>query len=310
VLSIFSNSVVGAQAAKHDPSTDWQAVPANGVITKPGRYCLQDDLKTDRTTGIKVEANDVTIDLCGHALRYTGTPKEGSFGITASNRSAVTVCNGTIGGFWFNMHFPQVNRIRVHDIHFDNIPYIGINLAKSTDVVIVDNVFDNFRYDLKKEKPNTYLVGINIGAEGALIANNRFTSQLKPGAAKNVDVETVYILFSAEITKDCLVTRNEMAASDVLPRSYGVWIAKNAQANVVNNTIRNLKYGVCVAGDGSAMVCFNRFNVAAERTDPVETIGISAAGAKDIVEIRNTFDGVTTSATVPKKSQSDHVSGG
>jgi hypothetical protein len=176
--------------------------------------------------------------------------------------------------------------------------------------VITDNVFDNFRYDLKKKKPNTYLVGINIGAEGALIANNRFTSQLKPGAAKSVDVETVYVLFSAEVTKDCLVTRNEMAASHVLPRSYGVWIASNAQANVVNNRIRNLKYGVCVAGDGSAMICFNQFNAVAEKKDAVETIGISAVGAKDIVEIRNTFDGVATPAALPKKPESEHVNGG
>jgi hypothetical protein len=288
---------------------DWQELPEDGVIAKPGRYFLRRDMETNRSTGIKLEADDVTIDLCGHALRYTGTPQPGIFGITASDRTGITICNGTIGGFWFNIHCTQNKRLRIRGIHFDDIPYIGANVAQSIDVGISDNLFDHFRYDLKKDKDSTYVVGINIGAEGAVIASNRFIAELKPGAARDVDVETVFVLFSAQVTKDCLVARNTMTASEPLPRSYGVWIANNAQASVIDNSIRNLKFGVCLASDASGLVCFNRFKVEAPG-GPMETIGISAVGARDVVEIKNTFEGLTTSATLPKTAASDDARGG
>jgi nitrous oxidase accessory protein NosD len=287
----------------------WQPVPKSGIITKSGRYFLQQDMKTDRTTGIKIEANDVTIDLCGYALRYTGAPKAGVFGIAAADRTGVTINNGTVGGFWFNMHYTQNEKLRIHDIHFDDIPYIGINVAQSKDVVISDNRFENFRYDLPKDETSHYVVAINIGAEDAVITNNRFTARPQM-AAKDVNIETVFVLFSAEVTKRCLVAKNDLTASDVLPKSYGVWVASNAQATIADNTIRNMKFGVCVAGDASALVCANRFGVSSTSGAPGETTGISAVGAKDIVETRNTFDGVTSPATLPNKVKESRVNGG
>ena len=69
---------------------------------------------------------------------------------------------------------PQSERLRIREIHFDDIPYIGMNVADSKDVVICDNVFENFRYDLLKAANSTYVIGINIGAKDAVISNNRF----------------------------------------------------------------------------------------------------------------------------------------
>ena len=37
------------------------------------------------------------------------------------------------------------------------------------------------------------------------------------------------------------VTKNDMSASAVLPRSYGVWLATNGQATIVDNVIRSGK---------------------------------------------------------------------
>jgi hypothetical protein len=261
---------------------------------------LRQDLKTDRDTGITINSDDVTLDLTGHALRYTGAPKAGTFGIAAPGRVGVTVTNGTVGGFWFNMHCTQNEKLRINDIQFDDIPYIAINVADSRDVAINDNSFENFRYDVPKDEKSHYVVGINIGAEDAVITNNRFMA--KPQMApKDVDIETVFVLFSANVTKDCLVAKNDMAASGVMPKSYAIWVATNAQVAIVDNTIRDMLYGVTLGSDASALVCFNRFNVSAETDTPLETIGISAAGARDIVEMRNTFEGVATPTALPRE---------
>lgn len=310
VLDVDCRAASDEESPRATKSAEWQPVPKNGVIAEPGRYCLQQDIQVDRGTGITIEADDVTIDLCGHAIRYTGAPKEGTFGIVAPDRTGVTITNGTVGGFWFNLHCTQNERLRIRDIRFDDIPYIGINVAQSKDVVISDNVFENFRYDLAKAKDSTYVIGINIGAENVVITNNRFMASPKGKAAQDVNVETVFVLFSAEVSQDCLVAKNDMAASEVLPRSYGVWVATNAEATIVDNNVRNMKYGVCIAADAAAWVCFNRFHASADTDASIETIGISASGAKDIIEIRNAFDGITTPAALPKNSEGEHASGG
>jgi hypothetical protein len=296
---IAASSVGGYEARAAMESQEWQAVPESGIITKPGRYYLKEDLKVDRSTGIKIEADDVAIDLCQHALRYTGTPKAGTLGIAAAGRKRITINNGIVGGFWFNVHCTENERLRINNVHFDNIPYIAINVAQSKDVVIGDNVFDNFRYDLPKEKDSTYVIGINIGADGAVIANNHFTAKVERGTGKELQMETVFVLFSAEVTKNCLVTQNQMSANEVLHRSYGVWVATNAEASIVNNSIQNVTFGVCLAGDASSLICFNRFMAGAEAG--LETVGISALGAKDVVNLRNNFEGVTVPAALPKQ---------
>jgi hypothetical protein len=291
------------------PSSAWQPIPRDGIITAPGRYFLERDIETDRDSGVVINANDVTIDLGGRAIRYTGPPHDGTLGVVAQGRTGLTIANGTVGGFWFNIHCAQSSRVRIRDIRFDDIPYIGINAAGCTDVVICDNVFENFRYDLPKAADSTYLIGINIGARDAVISNNRFLARPR-GGAREVKVETVFVLFCAEVTRNCMVTKNEMSASEVLPRSYGVWLATNGQASIVDNAIRNMKYGVCLASNASGLVCFNRFDAARDNETPIETTGISALGAKEIDQIKNTFVGVTTPLALPGNSKSQPASDG
>jgi hypothetical protein len=65
-------------------------------ITQSGSYYLQGDRQCQGTYGISVEANNVTIDLCGFSLignNTTGT------GICMSGRSNVEIRNGTVRNF-------------------------------------------------------------------------------------------------------------------------------------------------------------------------------------------------------------------
>jgi hypothetical protein len=278
----------------------WKPVPADGVISSSGRYRLQQDTRIERRTGIEIQADHVTLDLAGHALRYMGAPSEGTYGIAAKNRSSVTISNGTIGGFWFNIHCTENRQLRMNHIQFEDIPYIGVNVLESKDVTLSDNSFSNFRYNLSKTKESAYLIGINIGAQDAIITSNRFVCRHK--ARHKINVETVFVLLSADVSKNCLVEHNEMTATDVLPRSYGVWVATRGQATISRNNIRNMNYGVCLSAEASALVCFNQFSASEvlETNASIETFGITAVEAKDISAVNNTFEGVSTPSLLPK----------
>ncbi|MHC4477933.1 MAG: right-handed parallel beta-helix repeat-containing protein [Planctomycetota bacterium] len=67
------------------------------VINQPGSYYLTEDTTATRT-GIKVDADNVTIDLMGYSL--IGTPAELlGFGVYMSGRSNVEIRNGTVRDF-------------------------------------------------------------------------------------------------------------------------------------------------------------------------------------------------------------------
>ena len=113
-------------------------------------------------------------------------------------------------------------------------------------------------------------------------------------------METVFVLFSANLSQNCLVAHNEMSASELLPRSYGVWVASNAQASVAYNKVRNLKYGVCLAAEAAGLVCFNEFSAYASASTGMETFGIIAQSAKELVETGNAFEGLHVPIVLPE----------
>lgn len=280
-------------------------VPDDGVIAAPGSYFLTKDLLVDRNIGIEIKSDRVTLDLRGHALRFTGTPKPGIRGITAAGCSDITVSNGAVGGFWFNVHCTGSQRLRIRQLQLDDIPYLAVNVAGSKDVAITDNVFTNFRYDLPRPQKSTYLIGVNVTADQVLVANNRFRAEPPATTGHALQMETVFILFRP--SQDCVVAHNQMVASEVLNRSYGVWVASRAKAAIFHNSVRNMQFGVCVATDGSATVGYN--HIIADADASVETTGISASAAK-VVEMGNTFIGLSHDTAIGQPAPQPQPTGG
>ena len=295
ITSCVLPCVVYAQAGP-----DSKPLPSDGVISQPGRYHLESDVVVDRDPGIRIEADHVTLDLRGHALRYTGVPQPGVFGIVSNNREDIHITNGSLGGFWFGMHCTQNRGLRIDRIRFDDIIYIAANVAPSRRVSIQDCQFTNFRYDIPKEK-DTYVIGINIGAEDVMISGNTFTADYPGLDPQQVGMETVFVLFSANVSKRCVVALNEMSANVVLPRSYGVWVASNAHIAASYNNIRNMKYGICLATDASALAGFNRFvaDPPPAGTEPIDSVGVSAVAADEVCLFSNVFDGLGTDTNLP-----------
>jgi hypothetical protein len=298
----------GAPSVAHP--ADRKPMPNSGVITAPGAYFFADDIAVDRKTGIEIKADNVTLDLRGHALRFTGEPRPGVNGIVFSNRSGIRITNGAIGGFWFGVQCSSSEQVRIHDVHFDDIVYIAINAANSKHVSITDNVFSNFRYDIPKDAKSTYVIGVNLTSDDVVVANNRFDARPPTGTGRKLAMETVFVLFRP--SKNCVVTHNDMFASELLNRSYGVWVAEQTRVTMLHNRVHNMQHGVTVVPDGAAQVMYNEFTVMQPSDDAqIDTVGIAAPIPNNFSESGNTFRGqktakaIGTAATKPAKPATD-----
>jgi hypothetical protein len=282
-------------------------VPANGIISQPGQYYLLSNLLVSRDTGIRIDANNVTLDLAGHALRYFGTPQAGTFGIVANGRTDVRITNGAVGGFWFNVHASENNSLQIDNVSFDDIPYIGVNAADSHGVLIQDNTFTNFRYDIPKPV-DPYVIGINIGAENATVTRNSFDAVYTGPDPNVMSVETVMVLFSANVSQRSIVTRNAMEANVPLNRSYGLWVASNAHVTAMHNTIQNMRYGITLASNATSLVGYNDVSVGSPPvgSPPLSsTFGIFANAAEQIFETGNVYQGQTHPTFLPPNATGD-----
>ena len=292
---------LGSVAIQYCAAMAQLPVPANGVITQPGPYYLPGDLLVNCATGIDIQANNVALDLRGHNLRFTDTPRPGTYGITAFGRSNVQITNGSIGAFWFDVHASQTNGLKIDHVSFDDIPYIGINAASSDNVTISDNVFSNFRYDIAKPV-DPYVIGVNIGAEDSVITRNRFDVQYTLSNPSAAAVETVLVLFSADVSLRSVVTNNVMTANTPLDRSYGVWVASNAHVAAAHNTIHNMRYGVTLASSATSLVSYNDVSVGSPLsgiTPLSSTFGVFALSAEQVRETGNRYRGHTHPTFLP-----------
>lgn len=287
---------IHAESTTAPASRDAVPLPDDGVIRSPGAYFLEHDLSVDRPIGIDIKADDVSIDFRGHALRYTAEPKPGTLGVKCDGRRNVQIFNGAIGGSWFNIQCTTSQRVRISDIRFDDIVYIGVNVARSKDVSIRDNAFTRFRYDVKRDAKSHYVIGVNVSSDAVVIANNRFLAEPPKGSGPTQPLETVFVLFRP--SRQCVVAHNDMQASEALNRSYGIWVASNAEAAIFYNRVRNAQFGVTIAPDGSAAVGYNQFTVDAGSAGSLETVGVTGTASKSVVQLDNTFDGLTTAVTM------------
>ena len=119
--------------------------PGSGVvlfiITEPGSYYLTGDTTApEGSSGIIVNADNVTIDLNGFTLRGNPTPG-GIGGIVASDDDGLTVRNGTVEGF-VGSGIEARDRARIVDVTSIGNTQRGIETSRSS-IVRGCNAFDN-----------------------------------------------------------------------------------------------------------------------------------------------------------------------
>lgn len=108
----------------------------NGVlIDRPGSYYLTGNLSTTGTA-IRITADNVTLDLNGHALMGASTNGNADFGIRVDGdagaaRKNVTVKHGSIKGYFYSLYFDHTVGCRAEQLIAADSRHAGFVLSGS-----------------------------------------------------------------------------------------------------------------------------------------------------------------------------------
>jgi hypothetical protein len=106
------------------------------VINKPGSYVLTSNLMVadPDVNAIRIDVNDVTLDLNGHTIQGPNAGGGNGVGIYANDRFNITIRNGRVWGFGgegialgFSAPLRGQAGHRIESIHSANNNYAGIN---------------------------------------------------------------------------------------------------------------------------------------------------------------------------------------
>ncbi|MEX1032708.1 MAG: right-handed parallel beta-helix repeat-containing protein [Cellvibrionaceae bacterium] len=233
-------------------------------ITEPGTYCLTQHTLVSQN-GISIQANDVTIDLNGYALRSVraGQPDAQTFGIysVVSDGWNLTVKNGTIAGFAAAITLVRVSNVRIENVKIDGdatqTSTTGIGIYNSTGPVVVrDNEIANVGF------------GIRVNAATATIERN--TIQMRTNAATGIGVMPVGV-GGTFVGANAVVSGNMINGSG----SAGTGISFSATGLVTDNVVTYVATGISSNSGGGRY----RNNVVIGATRPYSLgLGVDLGG--------------------------------
>jgi hypothetical protein len=219
LLLAWSKPVHAAQS--YDNCTGFiTSLPA--VISTQGTWCLKQDLQTAVTSGnaITITTNNVTIDCndfkIGGLAAGAGTT---TTGISATNRSNLTVRHCNVRGFFYGLWFSDNGSGGGH--------------------VVEDNLFDG----------NTFNA-INVGGDGSVIRRNRVTN-----TGGSTSINTSLTPFVVAISTDYNTDIIDNIVSGVAPVSssneyaVGITVTLNTNGRIIGNGISGLVH----AGTGATL---------------------------------------------------------
>ena len=180
--------------------TEISSVPFTAAA--PGIYCLNSSLVASVTFGaaIDVSADDVVVDLNGHALEAAGP--NNALGVRAVSNKNVTVRNGTIRGFAG-----------------------GVALGSFT-----TPTQGHVAEKLRVEGSSTY--GIRVQGTGSIVRNNLV---IRTGATKGGSSGIIAIGSSVHVVGNEVVETVEIAGSQAIAINVGNAPGAVIERNVVSN---------------------------------------------------------------------------
>ncbi len=150
-LTLVGSGVMPAQPL-NPGNSGMEVVPRSRVIDSPGHYVLNRDLSfganlTD--AGLTIRSNDVTVDLNGHAI--VGPGQMLGMGIRIEGAKGVTVRNGRVGDFHFNVVVEDSYGVTLEGLQIRGQgilpnappPETAIMIVQSSNVVVRNNSINN-----------------------------------------------------------------------------------------------------------------------------------------------------------------------
>jgi hypothetical protein len=191
------------------------------IISTSGSYYLQGE-RLCSTIGIRVDVNNVTIDLCGYSLVGNGSYT----GISIMGRNNVEIRNGTIRNFAVGIEEPYTagTSHRIIDIRAIANARAGIYLSGSNNQVRGCSISGN-----GFSPAGNPVYGIFPGTNSTVAGNN---------ISNNGKSASVYV-YSVFCGSNCTITNNTITDNGISSSSNVYGLLCDSGCTVVGNTICN-----------------------------------------------------------------------
>jgi hypothetical protein len=139
-------------------------------IQRPGRYCLDADLRTSADIAIDILADDVALDLRGYRVVGTVGAATQAIGIHAVDHERLVVKNGTVTGFERGVYLigPAAREVLVEGVRAVANTYAGIQVFAAASAVRGCTVLDTGGSAANPQ----IAMGINVAGDGSQVVDN------------------------------------------------------------------------------------------------------------------------------------------
>ncbi len=251
-----------------------RVVPIYGpvVITMPGIYVLQNDIRVRRGIGIEIRASDVVIDLNGFSIIGPGTKDTRAIGIYAFKQNRIEIRNGTIQGLLYGVllsaHQDSVIRNRtgfttgghvISNLRLVNNTFRGVRVEGRGNIVRNNLVINTGGTSVHHE---AYAFGIEVTGPGSLVENNIVNNSIGTGQTGEGVGISVSTLGGGSVVRSNIVANSGLSPSPHYApwpgdstSTWGIWVGDTAGESVKpNNTSAilranlaiNVRYGITI----------------------------------------------------------------
>jgi hypothetical protein len=228
---LFAAPVVRAQTTD---CTEITELPYD--ISAPGIYCLKRSLSLPLAQGsaVRVQVDDVTIDLNGHILANFPGSTFGR-GITGFNRKRVTVRNGTIRDFEIGIYFENSAGLSMGHLMEDLV----VERSKHSGI-IVDGKHSVIRNNRIMETGSmVFAYGIFAAGEGVHVIGNVITGIVEASGGEAAAI-TAYGATGGAVERNVVGNRSFGPT-----RSFGIVVSGGtSRITLAGNRIINMRTGI------------------------------------------------------------------
>ena len=229
---MLSVGLLGQARAEISLCTGIIALPVTLQVSK--KFCLKRSLTTNESgDAIFVAADNVTIDLNGFSITYTGSDEFTTVAIRARNHDNITVQNGIIRNFPFGIALQRSSGHLLEGLRFENIGRVAAQV-NGNDHVVRNNQFLN-------TGPSglgiTTAIYINR-SRNSLVADNVVTGTSDESLAVAIFVDGSSLV---ELRGNSVIDTKDLTPEDDCDqaRTRGVVIRGSTDVTVIDNRILN-----------------------------------------------------------------------
>lgn len=214
------------------------------VIDTPGNYFLACDMVVEGDFAIRVNSDNVVLDLNGKTIRKAAPSDKPSFGVHVTKTQGLKIYNGKVNGFSHGVHSVSSSHVQIIGVDASRSTNIGFTIGGG-DVRVVGCRAD----DIGGFSSEAYAVGVNIFSGHDMVVERCHFSNIyrQPDADPALQGEGCGVICAA-IARSTTIVGNVIVNDRVEPKTIGVFGGQGGAHVLKNNLIRNFHTAIMGGG--------------------------------------------------------------